>query len=110
MSGKNKKVKGPLRLEAIIPIIIVGVLLAFLIGPWLVTFIAGEEYSRAGEVIGWLALGQGFQGMYLMVTNYIFYSKKTGMLSVVSLSTGLLNLILLIFLVKVLGGELVVQI
>lgn len=55
------------------------------------------------EVFGWIALGQGFQGMYLMVTNYIFFSKKTGMLSVVSISSGLLNLILLVTLIPILG-------
>lgn len=61
-------------------IILLGTGLAFVIGPWLVTLIAGEEYARAGDVIGWLALGQAFGGMYLMVTNYIFYSKRTGLL------------------------------
>lgn len=84
-------------------VIILGVLLAFLVGPWLVVFIAGEKYAQAGEVVGWLALGQGFQGMYLMVTNYIFFSKRTGMLSVASIGTGVLNLILLVFFVRLLG-------
>lgn len=84
-------------------LIILGVLVAFLIGPWLVVLIAGEKYAKAGEIIGWLALGQGFQGMYLMVTNYIFFSKKTGLLSIASISSGILNLILLVIFVRVLG-------
>ena len=84
-------------------VIALGVLFAFYIGPWLVVFIAGEKYAQAGEVVGWLALGQGFQGMYLMVTNYIFFSKKTGLLSLVSIGSGLLNLVLLIVLVHILG-------
>lgn len=84
-------------------LIVLGVLLAFLIGPWLVVFLAGEEFSQAGEVIGWLALGQGFQGMYLMVTNYVFFSKKTGVLSLVSIGSGLFNVILLVLMVQVLG-------
>lgn len=86
-------------------LIIFGVLLAFLIGPPIVVFIAGEQYAEAGKVVGWLALGQGFQGMYLMVTNYIFYSKKTGLLSAASISSGILNLVLLIVLVRVFGVE-----
>ncbi|MFB9846393.1 lipopolysaccharide biosynthesis protein [Oceanisphaera arctica] len=81
-------------------VIMLGVVLAFFIGPWLVVLIAGEEYAQAGEVVGWLALGQGFQGMYLMVTNYIFFSKRTGMLSVASMGSGVLNLVLLIVLVR----------
>ncbi|NLD01339.1 MAG: oligosaccharide flippase family protein [Gammaproteobacteria bacterium] len=83
--------------------IILGVVLAFFIGPWLVVLVAGEKYAQAGEVIGWLALGQGFQGMYLMVTNYIFFSKKTGLLSVASISSGFINLLLLIVFVRILG-------
>lgn len=86
-------------------LIILGVILSFFIGPPLVVLIAGDQYAQAGKVIGWLALGQGFQGMYLMVTNYIFYSKRTGLLSLASISSGILNLILLIFLVRVLGLE-----
>jgi O-antigen/teichoic acid export membrane protein len=70
-----------------------------------VTIVAGEEYARAGEVFGWLALGHGFQGMYHMVSSYIFFSKKTGVLSIASISSGILNLILLVVLVRVLGSE-----
>lgn len=86
-------------------VIIAGVALAFLIGPPLVVLIAGDQYAQAGEVVGWLALGQGFQGMYLMVTNYIFFSKRTGMLSVASIGSGILNLVLLIVFVRILGLE-----
>tara|TARA_R100000935_G_scaffold54664_1_gene83779 strand:- start:918 stop:2192 length:1275 start_codon:yes stop_codon:yes gene_type:complete len=86
-------------------LIILGVILSFFVGPPLVVLIAGEQYAQAGNVIGWLALGQGFQGMYLMVTNYIFYSKRTGLLSLASISSGILNLILLIVLVRILGLE-----
>lgn len=86
-------------------LIITGVVLAFFIGPPIVVFIAGEHYAEAGKVVGWLVLGQGFQGMYLMVTNYIFYSKKTGLLSFASISSGILNLVLLIVLVRFFGLE-----
>lgn len=86
-------------------LILLGVFLSFFIGPPLVILIAGSQYAEAGKVIGWLVLGQGFQGMYLMVTNYIFYSKKTGLLSIATLSSGILNLILLIVLIRLLGLE-----
>ena len=86
-------------------LIVVGVMLSFWIGPPLVVLIAGEQYREAGKVIGWLALGQGFQGMYLMVTNYIFYSKKTGLLSVASIGSGILNLVLLVVLIRIFGLE-----
>jgi O-antigen/teichoic acid export membrane protein len=77
--------------------------LVFVVGPITVTVVAGERYAEAGSVIGWLALGQAFSGMYLMVTNYIFYSKKTGLLSLVTIGSGLLNVVLLVVLIKILG-------
>lgn len=86
-------------------LILCGAALAFVVGPWLVTVVAGEEYARAGDVIGWLALGQVFGGMYLMVTNYIFYSKRTGLLSLVTITSGLINVALLFFLVSRFGLE-----
>jgi O-antigen/teichoic acid export membrane protein len=73
--------------------------IAFLIGPPITALLAGEEFRPAGALVGWLALGQAFAGMYLMVTNYIFYSKRTGLLSLASLASGGLNVLLLLVLV-----------
>jgi|SRR5690554_1904347 len=80
-------------------LILLGVGLAFIIGPWLITFIAGEKYTKAGDVFGWIALGQGFKGMYLMQTNYIFYSKRTKILSAITIVAGVINVLCMIFLV-----------
>lgn len=77
--------------------------LAFLIGPAILVFIAGEKYSAAGDVVGYLVAGQIFGGMYLMVTNYVFYSKKVGVLSLITISAGLINLLLLVLLLPVMG-------
>ena len=84
-------------------LIMLGIALAFAIGPWLVNLIAGPKYAQAGDVIGWLALGNGLGGMYLMVTNYIFYSKRTGLLSLVTVTSGLINVMLLVVLIRLLG-------
>ncbi len=77
--------------------------LAFIVGPSILTLIAGEKYSTGGPIVGWLALGQAFQGMYLMVTNYIFYSKRTALLSASTIVTGLINLGLLLILINFMG-------
>jgi O-antigen/teichoic acid export membrane protein len=77
--------------------------LAFLVGPSVVIIVAGIEYEPAGKVIGWLALGQAFNGMYFMVTNYIFYAKRTGLLSLASITSGLVNVALLTLFVTMLG-------
>ncbi len=79
-------------------VLLVGAAIAFIVGPSVVVFIAGDEYSSAGKVIGWMVLGQVFGGMYLLVTNYIFYSKRTGLLSLVTIFCGLINVSLLVFL------------
>jgi O-antigen/teichoic acid export membrane protein len=80
-------------------LIILSVACVFLVGPLLMVLIAGDEFAEAGSVIGWLALSQAFVGMYLMVTNYIFFSKKTVYLSFATLMCGVINLVLLPFMV-----------
>ncbi|MGU5758132.1 lipopolysaccharide biosynthesis protein [Aeromonas caviae] len=79
--------------------------LSFLVGPWVVTWIAGEKYQRASEVIGWLCLGQAFGGMYLVVANYIFYMKSTGKLSIITITCGIINVFLLLYLINLNGLE-----
>jgi O-antigen/teichoic acid export membrane protein len=79
------------------------VVLAFLVGPSMLILVAGEKYSAAKNLIGWLALGQAFNGMYLMTVNYIFYSKRTGLLSLSTIAAGAINITLLIFLISLMG-------
>ena len=50
-------------------------------------------------------LGQVFNGMYLMVTNYIFFSKRTGLLSIATMFSGVVNLVLLLILIRQFGLE-----
>ncbi|MBS9404058.1 oligosaccharide flippase family protein [Halomonas sp. TRM85114] len=78
-------------------------LLAFLLGPYVVVWMAGERYAEAGSVLGLLAIGQAFQGMYLMVTNYIFYAKRTGRLSLATIGSGLFNIALMMLLTPIFG-------
>lgn len=77
--------------------------LVFWLGPYLIELALDDRYRQAGELVGWLALGNAFHGMYLMVTNFIFYSKKTGWLAVGTLCSGALNVVLMIFLIPELG-------
>jgi O-antigen/teichoic acid export membrane protein len=77
--------------------------LGVLVGPWAVDIFAGPAFRRAGEVVGWLAVGQAFAGMYLMVTNYLFYEKRTGLLALVTLSSGALDIALLLAWVPIFG-------
>lgn len=69
------------------------------LGPWLVAWLAGPGYAAAGALVGWLALGQAFSGMYLMVTNYVFYSRRTAGLSLVTIGSGAVNILLILALI-----------
>jgi O-antigen/teichoic acid export membrane protein len=72
----------------------------FLLSDTILKLVAGEKYAKGAEVLGWLSVGQSFFGMYLMVTAYVFYSKKTSLLSVVTIISGIVNVALLIILVE----------
>jgi O-antigen/teichoic acid export membrane protein len=83
--------------------LLVAAALAFIIGGRVLVIIAGQRYAEAGPVVGWLALGWAFYGMYLMVTNYIFFSKRTGLLSASTILAGMINVGLLLVLVPHMG-------
>lgn len=84
-------------------LLLMGVALAFWLGDDILRLIAGPAYYPAGELIGWVILAKGFHGGYLMVTNYFFYTKKTGVLSTITIVTGLLNITLLYTLIHYFG-------
>lgn len=79
------------------------VVLAFTLAPSVVMLVAGEKYAAGTHVIGLLVLGWVFHGMYLMVTNYVFFSKRTGLLSLSTITAGLVNVGLLMILVPRFG-------
>lgn len=83
--------------------IVLIMLIGFQLGPLLVKIVAGKDYSRAGDVVGWIIAGQCFLGMYLMITNFIFFSKKTLRLSAVTITSGFLNIALIFLLIPVIG-------
>ena len=61
------------------------------------------RYLESAKYIGWAMFTQAFQGMYLIVGIYIFYSKKTAKLAIVTSSLSILQLILSYLLVKYIG-------
>ena len=73
--------------------------LSFLIAPPILKLIVGEKFHQAADVLPLIITGQIFIGMYFMVTNYIFYIKKTKYLSYVTISSGAINVVLLLLLI-----------
>lgn len=71
--------------------------------PIIILVCSGPAYVEAVKPLMWLGLGQAFGGMYFMVTNYLFFKRKTALLSWITLLSGCAGLLLTWLLVPVLG-------
>jgi len=72
--------------------------------PWFVGFYLGERFAGASAFLAWLAFGAAFNGMYYMVTNYLFFHRKTGRLASLTLTLGVLSVFTSIFLIRLNGA------
>jgi len=76
--------------------------LAFLL--WLVTPIIymflGKDFSNGMGIVAIIGLGFAFNGMYKMMVNYIFYSEKTQIISLITIFIAIINISLSIYLIK----------
>lgn len=82
---------------------VLAIVLAIIIGilaPWLLLLV-GEQYRSAEPAIIYIALGQAFGGMYLMVTNYVFFAGKTHYLAWVTFASGLFNIAAIYLLITI---------
>lgn len=84
-------------------VLLVGAVLAFLVGDVVVRIVAGEQYESAGKALGWLVLGHVLGGMSTVLSHYILFVRRTGILSVATIAAGLLNVTLLLALVHPFG-------
>ena len=66
-------------------------------------WILGEKFRSAKNYITWSSYAYVFNGMYLMVCNYIFYSEKTKYLAYITLPLGIVNILLSYYLTLRLG-------
>lgn len=65
--------------------------------------IVGQQFQTVGPLLVYICFGNAFIGMYYMVTNYIFYSRRTGMLSALTISVGLMTVGVSWFLINAYG-------
>ncbi|WP_418113755.1 oligosaccharide flippase family protein [Vibrio scophthalmi] len=68
--------------------LILCVFVAFLIGNQLIELLAGNGFILPKGVLAILVLGQAFQGMYFIFTNYLFYNGKTYLTAVATCLSG----------------------
>lgn len=71
--------------------LLVGATLVGWLAPFILPLLVGEAFQAAAPIVGVTALGFAFGGMYLMVTNYLFYAGQTGRLALITISCGALN-------------------
>jgi len=71
--------------------------------PYFIQNFLDDKYHSSSEIVSWVLYGYAFQGMYLMVVNYIFYTKRTYILSVITFLTGLVHVGLSYYLIKLNG-------
>lgn len=75
------------------------------IGYYGVDIIFGEKYYESRVFIFWVVFASAFNGMYKMHVAYMFYNKKTKHIASITLSTGIINLLLCIFIISINGKQ-----
>lgn len=74
------------------------------IAVFFIPYFLGEKFTHSSDFIMYFAVAFAFQGMYFMVTNYIFYVKKTHILAYVTFGTAVLHIGLLYLFVNANGA------
>jgi O-antigen/teichoic acid export membrane protein len=70
---------------------------------WLLPWIAGPAFEPAAHLLRWLAPAAAFSGMYYFVANHLFFTGRTGLLSIITVSCSALQLGLMYWLVPAWG-------
>ena len=83
--------------------LILFVCIAIIILPFINSFFLGEKFIKSYSISVWILVGFAFNGMYLMVTNYIFYVEKTQYLGITTLIVGIFNIFLCQFFIGKMG-------
>jgi len=86
-------------------LLLVGGYLGGILAPPVFAILVGEQFRAAGSVLVYITLGQAVSGIYLILSNYIFYAGRTGTLALITLSSGLLNVLMSYWLLTTRGIE-----
>jgi len=87
-------------------LILIGISLVIsLLGYFTVSYIFGVNYVEAKSFIFWIVLGAALGGIYKINIEYMFFNKKTNGVALITIITGVLNLLLCILFIKMNGGK-----
>ncbi|MBV6493602.1 MAG: hypothetical protein LDLANPLL_01625 [Turneriella sp.] len=71
-----------------------------LLATFALPLLVGKKFDSAKDIILLMCIAASFTGLYYIVTNYIFYTKKTKFLSALTFVSGVINIPLTYFMVK----------
>jgi O-antigen/teichoic acid export membrane protein len=69
------------------------------LAPWLLSLVAPARFGGAAAYVVWIALGYAFSGMYKMVSGYMFYAERTGVLAWMTILAAVINAAMSLMLV-----------
>lgn len=65
----------------------------------------GRAFEQSAQIVGWIALGYAFNGMYLMVVNQLFYERKTSWLAMATVIAGAIHALVSYLLIRRYGAS-----
>lgn len=74
--------------------------LFFFLGDFFIYIYVGEGYSYVANILFFLILGQALRGGYLILSAYISYYRKNALQSFLTISSGVLNILLMYFFIE----------
>jgi O-antigen/teichoic acid export membrane protein len=84
-------------------ILLVAAVLSYFLLPFIINIIVGKAFNGVSAFIFWIVLANCFNGMYYLVTLYIFYTKNTSKLARNTFLLALINIPLTYFFIKIYG-------
>ena len=73
------------------------------IGYLFIDVIFGVDYIDGRDIVFYISIGYAFDGMYKMHVNYLFYEKKTHIIFIITMLTGIINLPITYYLIQLKG-------
>ena len=75
-----------------------------LMAPYFMEILVGKDFYGGTKYIFWIAISYSFNGMYMMICNYIFYEEKTYILFWLTLFVAGLNILLNYYFIQNYGA------
>ena len=72
--------------------------------PLILHILVGKDFQGAAKFVFWLALSKGIYSMYYMTCNYLFYTQKTKLIAIATVTSGIIHIISTYYFIKLSGA------